>query len=96
MKVEMFSVYDAVTATFNKPFCAVNPNDACRMIHAACTPDTHIYKNADDYRIYYVGEFDQSTGELQYTVPVMVMTVAEIRAAVIKDGIKVQAQENEE
>ena len=58
----MYSVYDKVPEVFNKPFVDLNDASAKRSFF------THLQesKNPTDYELYYVGQFNDATGEIQH------------------------------
>lgn len=65
MKLLCFAVHDRVTEAFGSPFTAQTEAEAKRMfLTAASDPDTNLAKNPDDFSLYHVGSFNNSTGDL--------------------------------
>lgn len=61
MKTQLYSVYDRVAKNFNFPFHCLNHDEAIRNFEHALTQEPAV-KFAPDYSLYYVGDFDSSTG----------------------------------
>lgn len=56
----VYAIFDRVAEEFGPPVCAVNDGVAIRMYRQSI-------KDAgpqDDYRLYYIGDFDTSSGKL--------------------------------
>ena len=71
MKKMLFSIHDAVTDTFAAPFSAINEQDAHRSVMGAMKPGNMLFENDRDYSVYFVGEFDMDSGEIQDSIPVL-------------------------
>lgn len=62
---KFYSLYDTKVATFGNPFCALSDGAACRMvIDAAGDPNTMLHKHPADFILYFLGTFDEDTGEV--------------------------------
>lgn len=65
MDLHIYSIYDAKAEAYIQPFFATNEGMAKRMFHkAANDPETDFYKYAQDYTLFFIGFFSQSTGIL--------------------------------
>lgn len=72
MKLLVFAVHDRVVESFGSPFTAQTDAEAKRMfMGAASDPDTYLAKNPQDFSLYQVGTFNNSTGELTAVTPVV-------------------------
>lgn len=64
MTHKVFSVYDSKAEAFTQPFFAHTRGIAQRMFRAACQDPNHdFHKFADDYTLFELGEFDDSSAE---------------------------------
>lgn len=62
MIMEIFSVFDSKAAAFMKPFFAHNTAMAERAFSdEAATPGSPVAKHPEDYTLYHVGSFDDTT-----------------------------------
>jgi len=62
---KFYSLYDTKVSTFGNPFCAQSDGAAVRMvIDAAGDPNTMLHKHPVDFVLYYLGTFDEDTGEV--------------------------------
>lgn len=62
---KFYSLYDVKVSTFGNPFCAQSDGAAVRMvIDAASDPNTMLYKHPADFILYFLGTFDEDTGEV--------------------------------
>ena len=69
MKLKMYCVYDIKAKVYNRPFYAINEQVMRRMmVTASRDKQTEVAAHPEDFYLYYVGEFDDSTGEI--VVPV--------------------------
>lgn len=68
----LYAVQDSVAQVFNTPYGAANDEHAMRIFGGAVTNNqSHINKNPEDFRLYKVGEFDDSKGILTaYATPI--------------------------
>lgn len=66
MKTNLYAILDHSTGTYNMPFPAKTEAEAKRMcLTAMASPDTVFNLYPDDFTLYYVGTFNQDTGEMQ-------------------------------
>nr|QJB21695.1 MAG: nonstructural protein [Microvirus sp.] len=65
MQSPMFSVYDKKTASFSPPFNMKHKNEAIRQWHTVVSdPGTKYGKHPEDFDLYEIGNFDESTGKM--------------------------------
>lgn len=63
MKIGIFSVYDSKAEAYLPPFYAHNAAVARRTMEQAVTDPNHNFRRyAEDYTLFEVGQFDDSTG----------------------------------
>ena len=63
MKLQIFSIFDDKARTFATPFFMANEQMALRAFNdLTADPNTTISRNPTDYKLYSIGEFDDSTG----------------------------------
>ena len=68
--MKMYSIYDRVANAYVQPFYAVNHGSALRSFtEAANSNDSNINKAPHDYILYYVGEWDEATGQIEADIP---------------------------
>lgn len=61
----IFTVYDSAAQAFLSTFEARTIEEATRMFRVTVNnPESQIHKFPEDYTLFLVGEFDQSTGIL--------------------------------
>ena len=65
MKLKAFAIFDDKAKTFNHPFFSPNEAIAVRVFSdASRDTDTIIGKHPSDFRLYRIGEFDQTSGKI--------------------------------
>ena len=63
--MKVFSVYDAKVEKFLQPFFAPTVGAAERAFGEACNDPTHqFYKHPEDFTLFHVAEWDETTGEI--------------------------------
>lgn len=71
MKIKLFSLRDNVANAFGAPFAAVNALSAVR----SCVGESQnpaagpLHTHPQDFSVYFLGEFDNESGEFVPTVP---------------------------
>lgn len=66
MQMYLYSVYDKKACFFASPFCVEREVMAERFFNElVCDPQSTISKYPDDFALYYLGEYDSSTGVVQ-------------------------------
>lgn len=80
MKLEMFSIYDAVNGFFDPAISANGVNDFIRNITLSLeNKDTRNYKYRNDLHIYHVSSFETTTGHVvAFQEPVRVCSMKEL------------------
>lgn len=73
----LFSVYDSKAGVFSNPFTSVNKFTAIRDFQNAVNDaNSAISQYPDDYILYEVGSFDDSTGDVCTSSPIVNLGVA--------------------
>lgn len=68
--LKVFSVYDKAAEAFLQPFFAPTVGIAIRNFRTAANQEDHqFHRHADDYTLFELGEFDESTGKLEPSTP---------------------------
>lgn len=63
--MKLFSIYDKKSEGYKPPFAVPTIGEAERAFLDACnTEGSDLQKHPDDYQLYFVGEFDFSSGEI--------------------------------
>lgn len=60
MRLSVYTIYDVIAQTFNKPFTEINHGTATRSFKQSLAGAP----NPEDYILYYIGTFDTENGEL--------------------------------
>lgn len=70
MKLKIFSVRDAATEIFTRPFFMLTKAEAIRTFtKEANTPDSQLFQHPLDYHLYFLGDFDQDSGQFNSVKP---------------------------
>ena len=70
MKFQLFSVFDSMAENFNTPMFVAAKGIAIRAFDdQANNPESQINKHAADYTLFFIGEFDDSTGQITSVKP---------------------------
>lgn len=79
MKTNIYAAYDAIPEIFHRPFVEINDKSASR----AFTSSLEDNKNKNDYTLYKIGTFDDSTGTIEPTkTPIKILTGFEVKPAI--------------
>lgn len=71
MKTKLFCVYDSKAECYGTPFFMPTRGMAERAFgNLVNDPQSSIHRNPEDFTLYEVGEFDDSTGVVNATLPV--------------------------
>jgi len=66
MKLKMFSVLDTKTGAFGNPFVSLREESAIRefsdAVNDGSNPNNQWFRHPEDFSLYFLGEFDTSTG----------------------------------
>lgn len=83
MKLLMFSVYDAAVGAYLQPFFCRSVGEAIRSFSEACNdPKTGFHKNASDYCLFHLGDFDDGGGSCDMHPPKRVIAALEVQLKV--------------
>ena len=64
--VNVYAIYDEKARCYMSPFLAATDGLACRILSDVVRdPNTSLARYPEDYRLYEIGAFDQTHGELQ-------------------------------
>lgn len=81
MKLQIFSVYDRAVGAFMNPFYARSKGEALRSFSEAVNDEKHnFHRNAADYSLLYLGEFDDNAGVFDCDDPTRVISAMECLA----------------
>ena len=81
MKLGVYSVYDDKAVCYSRPFFASNNAVACRSFAGAVTsktPDNVLFANPGDYKLFKLGEFDDSCGSIVSCNPLLLISGDEV------------------
>lgn len=68
--LRMFCVHDVKAEAFAKPFAVPTRGIAIRAFaDQVNNPDSDLHKHPEDYTLFQIGEFDESTGMIQPQAP---------------------------
>ena len=82
----MYSVYDAKAGSFAQPFFSVNEQLALRAVSAVMADEAHtFFLHAEDYTLYYLGDWDDETGALEPKQPAALANLNSLKRETI-DG----------
>lgn len=88
MKQECFSVYDRRTQYFNVPFFSPTIESGKRVFMEACrNGETLLHKYPEDYELYHVGSFDDSSAHFDPMHPVPVLTATQVVLPTAKEVV---------
>lgn len=70
MLVRCYSVYDRKTLAYHPPYYAPTDGSAVRSLSDAMQdPNTSFHRHPADYVLYYIGTFDDQSGQMMAQVP---------------------------
>lgn len=85
--IGVYSFQDIKAQTFGNPFYAVNNQTAIRILSGVLyANDSYIARFPEDYKLYKIGEFDDSTGRLIPLELLEYITSADIVALSLSTG----------
>ena len=85
MKLGVYSVFDDKAVCYARPFFATNNAVACRSFASAVTsktPDNALSANPGDYKLFRLGEFDDSCGSFTSGTPLLLISGDEVNSHV--------------
>lgn len=66
--LEMFTIYDSKTRSYDRPFFAINREDVVRELSNLMRDPTQksnkLMINAEDYSVYKIGEYFKASGQI--------------------------------
>ncbi len=85
MKLQVYSIYDKAIASYARPFFFQTEGQAMRTFQdLVLDPESELAKHSEDYALFKLGSFDDSTGEFDPTEPVCVSRAHELRSNVLQ------------
>lgn len=70
MKLKAFSVRDAATEVFTRPFFMLTKAEAIRTFTKESNDsNSQLFQHPLDYHLFYLGDFDQDTGKFNSVHP---------------------------
>lgn len=83
MKLLVYSIFDSKVNDFSNPFYMHAEGEAVRgFTEVANDPSTKIYKYAEDYTLFQLGEFDSVSGQLTSLItPKSILLAATVKKA---------------
>jgi hypothetical protein len=92
MTTNVFSIFDSKAECFLQIFTYPAPGQAIRMFTDLCNDkNNQIGQHPDDYRLFRVGEFNDTTGEVTGSIsPVCLVTGAEVVGGRDGQGLRVE------
>lgn len=90
MVVRMYAIFDEKGQMYSSPFCLAHDSQAIRAFgDTACDATSRINKHPDDYRLYWLGTFDDCSGRVEgLSVPEFLVKASEF-TTVRKTEVKV-------
>ena len=96
MKINLYAVRDTKSMTFGRPFLLQNDEMAMRSFMSAVTgADEPMSEYPDDYTLYRIGEYDDTTGLIEGHNPDRVCTGLEMVAKRKIDQAKIESLHRE-
>lgn len=86
----VFSIYDSKAECFTPPFSYPAVGQAVRQFSDFCNDPNHpIGKHYSDYRLYRIGSFDDSDGNIITSIPAVLCTGDECVGSRDAKGLRV-------
>lgn len=85
MITKMFSVKDRAADAFGRPFFCSTDGIAVRSFMDEVNreaADNQLYQHPDDFDLFVIGSFDDSTGAVESFTPQLLMLGKQVRSAV--------------
>lgn len=71
MITKMYVIYDSKAEIYNQPFHFINDGQATRQFSDAVNnPETDFAKHPEDYTLFRIGTYDDSTTKIETTTPI--------------------------
>lgn len=84
MKLEIYTIRDSAAVAYGRPFYAPARGAAIRSFSDEVNrenPENPLYSHPADFELYYLGVFDDSTGELISQVPELVIRAVDVKTS---------------
>ncbi len=89
MKLIFVSVYDKATEAYMRPFPAQSKGQAIRIFEVeVCREDSDLGKHREDYSLFLVGSWNDSSGSLEGCQPACLRRAHEITPVFFSKGVK--------
>lgn len=86
MLKKLYSVFDNVALVYSNPFTSINDGTAFRDFSHACQdPQSSLHKSPNEFSLYHLGDFDDSTGEVISLHPRRIVGADEILSKLITE-----------
>lgn len=80
MKLMIFAIQDTKVGAYMQPFFMRSSGEAVRALAATVAdPSTQMSRTPEDFAMYQLGVFDDTTGEIESIGPVVVETALNVR-----------------
>lgn len=83
MKINAYSVFDSTILAYSRPFYAVRDEAMSRefqnLINNPECPNQNWRENSEDFQLFRIGEYDDSTAVFKSFPPVSVCTLASLK-----------------
>lgn len=86
MILKIYSVFDSKAVFFGQPFFDPNLNDGSAIrnfsdaVNDGSNPNNMWHKHPEDYSLFYIGDFDSTSGELTPVTPQNLVTASAVRS----------------
>lgn len=75
LKMTAYTVYDSVLQEYSSPIC-ISPENMKQDFNVLVnSPNSKYYEHESDYILFAIGEFDSSTGLINYYNPIKIATL---------------------
>lgn len=83
--LEVFTIFDSKTSSYDQPFFAINHHDIIRQIinmfqEPKQQKENRLFLNAEDFSIFRIATFDKKTGSLQVSNLEHIANMHDLRA----------------
>lgn len=87
MKFSVFSIYDRAAQAYGRPFVAPHVGIAMREFEDVVNNDkSDLFRHPDDYSLFEIGIFDDSSAELEASKPKQLATARQIFRSSVPDS----------
>jgi len=79
MPLRLFTIRDAKADAYMTPFFSRNASVAIRSVEeAVANPEHEFHRHSEDYSLWEIGGFNESTGELDPQLPYMISNLKDL------------------